>query len=108
MQKFCASLVLASELAFVLVSPVMAQSPAQSTAPADAVYLHGHLYPLDIAMWRKESERAGEFFSVSIRLKGERQPRPSNGCQHVSDYVNQHGTAFDDEGIPPDDKDIPF
>jgi len=47
MQKFCASLVLASELAFVLVSPVMAQSPAQSTAPADAVYLHGHLYPLD-------------------------------------------------------------
>jgi hypothetical protein len=72
------------------------------------VEINGHLYPLDIAMWRKESERAGEFFSVSIRLKGERQPRPSNGCQHVSDYVNQHGTAFDDEGVPPDDKDIPF
>jgi predicted amidohydrolase YtcJ len=47
MQKFCASLVLASGLAFVLVSPVMAQSPAQSTAPADLVYLDGHLYTLD-------------------------------------------------------------
>jgi hypothetical protein len=72
------------------------------------VEINGRLYPLDIAMWRKESERAGEFFSVSIRLKGERQPRPSNDRQHVSDYVNQDGTAFDDEGVPPDDKDIPF
>ena len=25
-----------------------------------------------------------------------------------NNHVNQHGTALDDEGAPPDDKDIPF
>ena len=69
----------------------------------------GSFVELDIAAWTRESPKAGKWLSLSIKLKdATRQARPSNGRQHVSDYVNQHGTAFDDEGIPPDDKDIPF
>ena len=69
----------------------------------------GSLVELDVAAWTRESPKAAKWLSLSIKLKdATRQARPSNGRQHVSDYVNQHGTAFDDEGVPPDDKDIPF
>ena len=75
------------------------------------IEIDGQHYPLEIAAWAKESDRAGKFFSLSIKLKGERQstqPRSNGGRQQFNNHVNQHGTAFDDEGAPPDDKDIPF
>jgi len=71
----------------------------------------GSLVRLEIAAWAKESDRAGKFLSLSIKLKGERQstqPRANGGRPQFDNHVNQHGTAFDDEGVPPDDKDIPF
>jgi len=71
----------------------------------------GSLVRLGIAAWIKQSDRAGKFLSLSIKLKGERQstqPRANGGRPQFDNHVNQHGTAFDDEGVPPDDKDIPF
>ena len=68
----------------------------------------GSLIELEIAAWTRESPKAGRWLSLSIKLKSERQARQGNGHQHFNDYMNQHGTAFDDEGVPPDDKDIPF
>jgi hypothetical protein len=46
--------------------------------------------------------------SLTIKLKSARQTRPSNGRQRFADYVNQHGVVLDDEGAPPDDRDIPW
>jgi hypothetical protein len=69
----------------------------------------GTLVQLEIAAWTKESPNAGRWLSLTIRQKGAvRQTRQSNGRQHFNDYVNQHGTALDGQGVPPDDKDIPF
>jgi hypothetical protein len=34
------------------------------------VEINGQLYELDIAAWTKQSERAGKFLSLSIKLKG--------------------------------------
>ena len=71
----------------------------------------GSLVRLGIAAWAKESDRAGKFLSLSIKLKGERQstqPRSNGSRQQFNNHVNQHGIAFDDEGAPPNDKDIPF
>ena len=55
MQRFGASLALAGGLIFVFVSSLLAQSPRQApvlavpatAAPADALYLNGHLYTVD-------------------------------------------------------------
>ena len=76
-----------------------------------AIEIDGQLYQIELAAWTKQSDRAGKFLSLSIKLKGERQstqPRSNGGRQQFNNHVNQHGTAFDDEGAPPDDKDIPF
>jgi hypothetical protein len=76
--------------------------------------INGRLYPLDIAMWRKESDRAGEYFSVSIRLKSQQQTRPNTGRQHFNQRITELGTPIDDDidrafAAPPvDEKDIPW
>jgi hypothetical protein len=78
------------------------------------VEIEGRLYPLDIAMWRKQSDRAGEFFSVSIRLKSQQQTRPNAGRQHFNERVAQLGQPIDDDmdrafgPAPADDEDLPW
>jgi len=66
-------------------------------------------------MWRKQSDRAGEFFSVSIRLKSQQQQtRSGTGRQHFNERVAQMGMPLDDDvdrafaAAPPNDKDIPY
>src|SRR6516162_4987472 len=79
-----------------------------------SIEIADRLYPLDIAMWRKESDRAGEYFSVSIRLKGQQQARPNAGRQHFNERVAQMDMPLDDDIVrafaaaPPNDKDIPY
>jgi hypothetical protein len=72
---------------------------------------NGELLELDLAAWTRESEKAGRWLSLSIKLKGDRQStqsRSDGGRQQFNNHVNQHGTALDGQGVPPDDKDIPF
>jgi hypothetical protein len=79
-----------------------------------SVEIAGKLYPLDIAVWRKQSDRAGEYFSVSIRLKSQQQTRPSTGRQHFNERVAQMGMPIDDDmdrafdTAPTDDEEIPW
>jgi hypothetical protein len=71
----------------------------------------GRLVELDLAAWTRETRTGDKFLSLSIKPKGERQStqsRSDGGRQQFNNHVNQHGTAFDDAGAPPDDKDIPF
>jgi hypothetical protein len=72
------------------------------------VEIDGQLYALELAAWTKQSELAGEFFSVSIRLKGQQQTRPGNGRQHFNQRVAEMGMPVDAEGALLDDKNIPF
>jgi hypothetical protein len=37
------------------------------------ITIDGREYELDLAAWSKQSERAGKFLSLSIKLKGDRQ-----------------------------------
>jgi len=65
------------------------------------VEIDGTLHLLDIAMWRKSSDRAGEFFGVSIKLKGDRQSNSKSNDtwgkhQSFADRVNRLGTDIDD------------
>lgn len=34
-----------------------------------SIEINGKLYLLDVRLWRKESSRAGEYFSLSLKLK---------------------------------------
>jgi len=44
-------------------------APKAAGGKSIPVEINRKLYPLDIAMWRNESHRAGEYFSLSIKLK---------------------------------------
>jgi hypothetical protein len=59
------------------------------------VEIDGHQYPLEIAAWTKESQKAGKFLSLSIKLKGIRQHFDNGGSR-------------DDWSQPAEDEDIPF
>jgi hypothetical protein len=62
----------------------------------------GTTVELDIAAWTRESERAGRWLSLSIKLKQNReaaQPRLNGGRARFNDYVNEHGMPVDDEDI---------
>ena len=64
-----------------------------------SVNINGTLVPLDVAMWRKTSDRAGEFFSLNIKLK---QSRPS-GRDNFNQRVQEVGIDID-----ADDEEIKF
>jgi len=81
------------------------------------VEIDGQLYQLELAAWTKQSERAGKFLSLSVKLKGARQstqPRPSEGRQYFHERIEKIGVPLDDDldrswGPPPaGDDDIPF
>jgi hypothetical protein len=62
------------------------------------VEINGQLYELDIAAWTKESERAGKFLSLSIKLKGDHDSaRPSfNAKRRPYAEDLEHGSPLDD------------
>jgi hypothetical protein len=65
----------------------------------------GTTVELDLAAWTRDSERAGKWLSLSIKLKQERPIRQrfgnEDGSRHdFNDYVNQHGTPVDDQDVP--------
>jgi hypothetical protein len=74
------------------------------------VEINGQLYQLDIGAWTKQTERAGRFLSLSIKLKGDRDsgnPRLGERPHHVTDLIQ--GTPLDERPIrEPGDEDIPF
>jgi hypothetical protein len=74
----------------------------------------GSLVDLEIAAWSRESEKAGKWLSLSIKLKGARYARkPSdqgqntNGRQQFNQRVQQMGMDIDGPVEDPD-SDIPF
>jgi hypothetical protein len=54
----------------------------------------GRLVELELAAWTKESERAGKFLSLSVKLKGARQ---ASGYQRFNERVAEMGTPIDDD-----------
>jgi hypothetical protein len=59
---------------------------------------NGQTITLDLAMWRKQSDRAGEYFSLSLKPKQDRQST-TTGKEHFHQRVQQMGTPVDDEDI---------
>ena len=51
----------------------------------------GSLIELELAAWTKESQKAGKWLSLTIRLKGARQARQSSGRQHGADLDDTFG-----------------
>jgi hypothetical protein len=73
----------------------------------------GRLVELDLAGWTRESERAGKWLSLSIKLKADRPIRQRfDGIgrrQGLTEFVNEHGTPVD-ESLPQatEEDDVPF
>jgi hypothetical protein len=65
----------------------------------------GTTVELDIAAWTRESEHAGKWLSLSVKLKQQRPIRQhfnndDGGRQDFNEFVNRHGTPVDDEDVP--------
>jgi hypothetical protein len=57
------------------------------------IEIDGKRYQLDIAAWTKESERAGEYLSLSIKLKDERYATRRDGALPDADVDRAFGSA---------------
>lgn len=70
----------------------------------------GRVVELELAAWTKESDRAGKFLSLSIKLKRDRdstESRAAGGREQFNQRVAQVGTPID-EPAQDEDQDIPF
>jgi hypothetical protein len=81
------------------------------TSRGDAlVELNGQLYELDIGAWTKQTERAGKFLSLSIKLKGDRSNQQRFNGDRQPRAQDLDGVELDalPRRQPGADDDIPF
>jgi hypothetical protein len=74
------------------------------------IEVNGQHYQLDIGGWTKQTERAGKFLSLSIKLKGDRDSRNTR-LEERSFRVGDSLQRIAPEKGPirePGDEDIPF
>jgi hypothetical protein len=75
----------------------------------------GTTVELDIAAWTKESDKAGKWLSLNVKLKGEQPIRqhfdnPTGSREHFTQRVAEMGSQIDDTPSQerPDQDDISF
>jgi hypothetical protein len=86
------------------------KNPNHPDLKGDAlVEIDGQLYQLELAAWTKQSERAGKFLSLSVKLKGDRDAgRPRASAQRRPNAADLERGIVIDGDAQPDDSDIPF